>query len=593
MSKPYILADHPCRFVKIYPLYSSDVPDELYYSPGATPDLSDLPYPLPSPRDSYTCEAYTDDGARWLGANGGVVRYDPNAERESDRLMFFSVDRYLPDEDVRTIVAQGNVVWVLCKTGASRIEMKTISCREKAEILTQESQRYVDRRGLYSDQDLREPRDLDSVRGDTQSDNDGGFTAAFAMGETLKYAYLKRTRGANSPETLDAKASALRAGEACLLTLNISGRGNGFPARTYSLVSEKIPDDGLFYQKQEDGFAVCLDTRRARERGMAGMKVKCDAPVPDRLARAYRDLGYRDEDVIYKGDTSSDEVTLHFLNLYFMYEHLCFGDDELRDLVVSSCQALLDHIVENGLVIREADGVPTTWGRWDPEYFNTPVGWADACLNAAQILMYLNVGEHICGRHENWTLCRRQLIAKYHYDDLPEKHLDRFIASSYAEGYDADEMMMYGDNMLAVVAFYGLITLEKDPVLKQKYIRGLRTWRHSLMREHNPGYHFLCMAVDPEHPADMDEIAEWFYRLPVTRLASPMKLARADMPVRIGQAGMTFTGWLPEPDECAITKYDRDPWQYRPMSEGSTSYVESCYPYTFAYWFGKYFGHIE
>ena len=590
---PYKLADHKCRFVKIYPLYSTDIPDELYYTPGTAPDLSDFAYPLPMSADAYTCEAYTSDGVRWLGGKGGLTRVDPAPEREHDRIMFFCVDRYLADEDVRALYADGEVLWALCKTGVSRIEMKTLSCEEKAKLLTQESQRYVDRRGMYSNQDLAEPRDLDSVRGDSQSDNDGGFTAAFTVGETLKYAYYKRIHGANAPETLDAKASAVRAGEACLLTLNISGRGDGFPARTYALRSERVPDDGLFYQKQEDGFAVCLDMSASRSRGVAGMKVKCDAPVPDRLAKLYRDLGYKDDDVIYKGDTSSDEVTLHFLNMLFMYDHLCFDDEELRSIVISSCENLLNHIIDNGLVICELDGKPTTWGRWDPEYFNTPVGWADACLNSAQMLMYLNVGEHICGGREKWTLCRRQLIAKYHYDELPLRHLDRFTHASYAGGCDCDEEMMYGDNMLAVAAFYGLITLEKDPELKAKYIRALRTWDHTLLREYNPGYLFLCKAADPDYPVDMDGVAEWFYRLPVSRIASPVKLDRADVPIRLGQGGEGFTGWLLAPDETAITKYDRDPWQYRPMSEGGVSYVESCYPYTFAYWFGKYFGFID
>ena len=592
MRKPYRLADHQCRFVKIFPLYSSEIPDALYYNPDTVPDLTDFPYPLPSPAAAYTCEAYTEDGARWLGAEGGLARVDLNAERAQDRIMYFCSDRWLADDAVRALYAEGNTLWALCKTGVSRIEMREISCEHKAELLTQESLRYVDRRGLVSNQSLRELRDLDSVRGDTLSDNDGGFTAAFAVGEILHYAYLKRKLGEAAARTQDVKACALRAAEACLLTLNVSGRGDGFPARTYAVASERIPDDGLFYQKRADGFAVCLDTRDARERGIVGKKVRCDAPVPDRLARQYRDPGYNDDDVIYKGDTSSDEVTLHFLNMLFMFDHLCVGDDELRTLVVSSCENLLNHIIDNGLVVREMDGKPTTWGRWDPEYFNTEVGWADACLNSAQILMYLNVAEHICGKREKWTLCRRQLIAKYHYDELPEKHLDRFTHASYAMGADCDEEMMYGDNMLAVVAFYGLITLETDPEQKAKYIRGLRSWDHSLLREHNPGYRFLCMMADPDYPDDMDGIAEWFYRMPVSRLASQVRLDRADVPVRIGLGGYTSTDWLLEPDETAITKYDRNPYRYEPMSEGG-NYLESCYPYTFAYWFGKYFGIIE
>ena len=93
--------------------------------------------------------------------------------------------------------------------------------------------------------------------------------------------------------------------------MNISGRGNGFVARSYLTPDEPVPDDGLFYRKS-GGKAVCLETRASKKRGIAGLEIDASTPVPDRLAALYRERGYSDDGIVYKGDTSSDEMTLHF-----------------------------------------------------------------------------------------------------------------------------------------------------------------------------------------------------------------------------------------------------------------------------------------
>ena len=46
-------------------------------------------------------------------------------------------------------------------------------------------------------------------------------------------------------------------------------------------------------------------------------------------------------------------------------------------------------------------------------------------------------------------------------------------------------------------------------------------------------------------------------------------------------------------DERFIAKYDRNPLEYKNEDSGGVFCVESCYPYTFAYWMGRYFKFIE
>jgi hypothetical protein len=45
-------------------------------------------------------------------------------------------------------------------------------------------------------------------------------------------------------------------------------------------------------------------------------------------------------------------------------------------------------------------------------------------------------------------------------------------------------------------------------------------------------------------------------------------------------------------DEHFISKYDRNPLEFKNEDSGGATCVESCYPFTFAYWIGRHFGFI-
>lgn len=592
MITPIKLETHLNRFCTFYELNNKAIPEALFKTKSEKPDLSDIHYPLPARKDDYTCYTVTDDGALWLGADNGVARYFPKAERKDDIVLHFSAPRYLYDNNVKAIMADGNAVWVLTETGAVRIEMRPLSPREKANILLEETLKYVDRRGMVSQKKLQVPRDLDSIVSYGHSDNDGCFTAGFAIGEILHYAVLKREKGEDDPETQRIRKIATRASEACLLLMNISGRGNGFVARSYLTPDEPVPDDGLFYRKS-GGKAVCLETRASKKRGIAGLEIDASTPVPDRLAALYRERGYSDDGIVYKGDTSSDEMTLHFLHLYFAHKFLAPGDPELGELIKSSIKATMKHIIDHGNELHECDGKPTTWAKWSLEYFNSPFGWSDACLNAGQILMYLLVTMEITGEQGIWREHYDKLVS-LGYADLTTKHHERFYQISLMMNLDCAEELMYGDNMLATATFWGLLMLEKDKELRKKYKKGFESWRGEIAREYNPGYDFPFKLVCPDAELYPERIKTWFYRFHHSRLAAGVSMTkRFDIPVRKRRGGYLEISALCPPDETFIAKYDRNPRQFRDEDSGGVMCVESCYVYTFAYWIGIYYGLIS
>lgn len=594
MKNPIILYPRLTKISSHYKKYDIEVPKSLHEKAPKKPNLEGFPYPLPQRKQDYTCFCEGENGVMWYGSTGGVTRFAENADRKDDIIMHFSARRDLLDNNVIALESDGNNgVWVLTEKGATHIKMVKMSMEEKAYLLTEETKKYVDRRGMVSQKRLAEVGNVASAVSYGHSDNDGTFTANFAIGEIFKYATLKKKLGAYAEETLKARESATRACEACLLLMYIPGRGNGFVARSYVTSAEPIPDDGLFYKKNGET-AVCVSTTDSQNKKLVGKEVKADAPIPERLKKLYTSEGFSDTDIIYKGDTSSDEITNHYVHLLVAHEFLGREDPELDEIIKEAAKATMKHIIDGGYAMIEINGKPTTWAKWNLEYFNSYMGWADACLNAAELLMFLKVTMHVTGEKGLWEEEYNKLLNEYGYKELVTKHYDRFHQISLAGGLEDREEIMYGDHMLAVVSFWALTTLEKDPELNELYKEGFRTWRYSLAPEFNAGYDFLYFLSDPDNAKpDEERIRTWFYRFGATRLAAGVSLTdRIDYPQKIYRAGYREVSALPPNDEHFIAKYDRNPLEFKNEDSGGAHVVESCYPYTFAYWIGRYFGFI-
>ncbi len=583
------------RVVTIYDRFDTQVPKELFSQKSDKPDLENIDFPLPSKKRDYTCFAKSEK-ALWLGAANGLTRYEKNPEFETDRVMYFCASRHLPDDNVKAIYCDSSSpesVWVQTSKGVSHITLEIVSAEEKAHIIDRETQKYVSRRGMVTQKELSVEGELDTVVPYGHSDNSGTFTAGFAMGELCKYAVYKRELGLEHPKTVEARASAIRATEACLLLMYLPGRGDGFVARTYMVSTEPLPNDGLFYKKQ-DGKAVCINTSAAKSRKINGKVIDASHPVPERLAKLYTDLGYTDNDITYKGDTSSDEITSHYMLMYFAHEILGEEDKELNELINNAAKATLAHILDHGNEFYECNNKPTTWAKWSENYFNCVLGWADGCLNAAELLMYLKVVMHITGETGRWLETYNDLIENHSYAHLTTLHDARFHISAMMEGGEPVEGLMYGDHFLATAAYFILIQLEKDEKLREMYKEGYKGWNGTFRREHNPAYDFPYMLSCPEEELDTSRHIDWFRRNSATRLVTSCGITkRADTPIRYRFGGAKETTWLIEPDELAITKYDRNPYDYIDIEGADRFIVESGYVYTFAYWFGRYYGLIR
>lgn len=571
------------------------VPAELFTVENSAPNLDGFPYPLPSAKSDYTCFAAGDDSVMWYGGKTGVTRYDPNGESLEDKIMYFSAHRYLPHHAVDAILADGKDLWALAGDKVSHIEMLTLTAEEKAEILLEETNNYVMRRGMVSQRDLREHRNYESRYPYAACDNDGLFTSGYAVGEMFRYATLREKLGEDHPRVKDARKNATKACEACLLLMYIHGRPEGFIARSYHVTGEPVPDDGIFY-KREGKTAHCIETTYAKENGRVGEEVPCDYPVPERLATLYRDLGYTDDDIYYKADTSSDEVTGHFLQMKFAHDFLAEGDPELDELIKDACKRTTLHIINHGFEFCESSGKPTTWAKWSKNYFeNDPIGYVDAPLNSSEMLVYLKITMYITGEKGLWQETYDKLISEG-YADLGPKHYDRFYQGAMREKVNPEEDLMYGDNMLALMTYWMLCTLEDNEELLEKYRAAFRSWSGLILREHTPGYDFMYKLGVPDADIDIEKEAKWFTHFETNRLLASVNSRRHDVAVKLGrnydEKREFEISALLMPDERHVSKYDRNPYDLF-MGENRGTCIESCYIYTYAYWIGRYYGFID
>ncbi len=448
----------------------------------------------PPALDRGSLTARSSDGATWTGTPEGLWREDPKAP-PLDRIRYFASRRWLPDDHVLALLPDSAAgMWVKTKTGVSHIEFRRMTLEEKAAYFEDRIRKRHLRHGFVASSSLAEPGNLASNR-TVSTDNDGLWTAMYAAAECYRYAATK------SPEALAYAKTAI---EAILKLEAITGRP-GLPARSYILPSEPRPRDGIWFV----------------------------SPTAN---------------LIWKGDTSSDEMVGHFYIFAIAYDLL--PDKELKKRIQSTVRRMMSLIVNHNYTLTDIHGMPTWWGRWDREYFASERGKPDSPLNALEILSFLKVAHHITG------------------DPLFASHYGRLaVGEGYApltEKYkQLRETINYSDEELAMLSFYPLLSLEDDPGLRGIYLAALDQWWENCQNEKNPLWTYIYATANRGKPAPLEDAAWTLQRIPMDLVSWTVKNSnRTDIqwvgdPDRF-QRRQSKT--LLPPDERPIMKWNGNPF---------------------------------
>jgi hypothetical protein len=407
---------------------------------------------------------------------------------------------------------------------------------------------------------VREPWFVEKCRlptpGDTSvwepedDDNDGEYTGNYLVMESFRYATTK------DPE---ARRNSNRAFEALRFLETVNGI-QGFVSRTV------IP---ATWDHMHDPNRTYTDRERAELR------------VRDPRYKPVETRWHPNPDGkwLWKGDTSSDEITGHFFAYLYYYDLVTEGTE--CEVVRDHVRRIMDYIIDHGYVLVEADGTHTRWGVWSPEKLNGDPDWrAERGINAAEILSYLKVSFHITG-DEKFQKEYLSLLQNHGYA-LHVRH-----AKTYARAWNT-----HIDDSLLVEVFPGLLRCERDPLLTALYRSSLDHWYAGIQHERSPFFNFIYSSLTGRDPQISDSV-EFLRDTPLDLINWRIDNSeREDLrAVRAPLLEEISTNRLLPPSERGVVRWDKNPWSIVQGDGGQTEWAPTFW--LMPYWIGRYYGFIE
>jgi hypothetical protein len=491
------------------------------------------------------CVTPGPQGAMWVGTDLGVARYD------GQRWSLRHSKRWLADDDVRDIAFDGDgTAWIATGAGVSAIKRRTMTLAQKADHFLEIClARHVRAPGLVEKCRLEVPGDTSTPK-PRDDDNDGQYTSMYLAMESFRYA------ATGDPQ---AKANAKKAFEA-LRFLQTVTETPGFVARTV------IPSSWT---------SMADPNRKISDRQWAEMVV--DNPRERRIETRWHPS--RDGKWLWKGDTSSDEITGHMYGYLFYYDLV--ADAAERRHVAAHVSKIVDYIIDGGYVLKGVDGTHTKWGVWAPQRLNHDPDWApDRAVNSVEILSYLKLAHHMSGR-QRYQDEYLSLLGEHGYADNVKRPKNTHPA-----------MRTHIDDELLALAYPCLLLHEDDPKLQRLYRASLDHWYAVAQDELSPYFDFTHSSCSGRTP--QLETAVAFLRdasLDLVRWTVD-STRRAD--VRIVRTPewehVQIDRMLPV-SERGVIRWDENPWR---AVQGDGGHTESDGVWwLLPYWMGRYYGYIQ
>jgi len=483
----------------------------------------------------------------WIGTNNGLVCF-PNGDNKN-KLVFRS-KRWLLDDNVRDIFMDKDVVYISTVKGVSQLSVQKKTLADKAnyfEKITQE--RHTREPGIVEHCKLRVPGDL-STWEPLDDDNDGGYTNMYLASLALRYAVTK------DEEVRQRAKQIFKA----ILFLEEVTELPGFIARTVVPADwTQVNDPNEEISPQRKAMMRVLDPRYK--------------PVEIRWRKS------RDGKWLWKGDTSSDEITAHFFG-WAIYYDLC-ADEEDKQLLKALVSRVMDKIIADGFVLKDIDGTHTRWGVWAPEQLKHDPDWAnERGINALEILSYLKTSYHITG-NEKYQKEYEHLLIEEDYASLIKK----------AKNYGPSSRTHIDDELLAFT-YPSLFRYEEDEQWLKIYRDSIQHWYKGIENEDSPLFNFIyawCMGNDPNLEMSVKTLREIPYDLinwtVDNRFREDIRLVRESI------LEVIQTSRLLPPGETAVIRWDKNRWEAVQGDGGRTERAATFY--LFPYWLGKYLGLIE
>ena len=476
------------------------------------------------PYEDTTCLATGFDSDLWIGTTQGAIR------KVKDEYQYFGADHWLPSDNVHDIAVAKNAVYVATDGGIGIIRYEPYTLQKKADYFEKSMNEWGMKRLGFTHK-LYWSGDKDGWLREV-SDNDGGNTAHYLAAMSFKYAVTGDEK---------ARAEAVDAFKAMIWLEEIT-KNSGFIARAI--------------------WAKNVDKGHRADRGSGGLPAKW-YDTPDGLWS-------------WKGDTSSDEVDGHFYAVSIFHDLAAKGPEKER--AAQHLARIAAHIMNNGWVLKDMDGKPTRWGRWDPDYLLRPYGFIARGLNGMQAQTYMRTAYGLTGdtKYEQGF----QQLVKWGYPQYTVRQKLTF---------PPDEVVPWDDE-LAFRCYYTLLRYTHDPAFRSIYLRSLaRTWEVKRM-EHVPWFNFIYGAItgnDCEIEPAVKHLRDWSLDL---RNFSYHNSQRADLAPERGYVPYGGGTRAISPRESEAKEGSRSALNYDGGAGGHAVTVPAGWLED--YWMGRYHGFI-
>lgn len=471
--------------------------------------------------EDTTCIAPGFDRDYWIGTTRGAIR------AVDGDFHYFGYERWLPNDKVNAIACGDRVAYIATDGGLGIIEYEPYTLLKKAAWYERWLDEWGQRRlgflhALLWDEDRRT-----YVR--FLSDNDVGWVSHYLSALSFKYAVTKDPKVRE--QAVDVFKSVKWSEEITPI--------EGFPARAIHAVGED---------------AVKSST------GSGGLPAEWHRTADGKWE--------------WKGDTSSDEVDAHVYCVSTFYELAAQGKE--KEAVKEHLRRVIGHIVDKGWVLRDVDGKPTRWARWDPEYLQRPYGYSARGLNGMEALSYVTTAYAITG-DAKFKKGKQQLLDwGYHKESVRQKLVFPEVT--------------HFDDRLAFFAYYPLLRYEKDPELRSIFRRSLeRSWEIKRV-ERVPWFCYIYGALtgnECENESAAKHLREWPLDCINYRYVNSH---RCDLKVPRGYRNYV-SDWKPmSPRNIGPGWLDRDALE---LDGGGDHRVLEPSGWLDEYWMARYYGMIE
>ncbi|MCC6489918.1 MAG: hypothetical protein IT364_20685, partial [Candidatus Hydrogenedentes bacterium] len=456
------------------------------------------------PVEDVTALAIDASDRLWIGTSRGLVLYLPYAE---GRQWFYRAgERYLPGNRVAAVAVtpDGRTVYTATDKGLGRLDTITTTLLERAQTIERLVNERHRRLGMVATC-LLDDAEHPSSHTIHDNDNDGLWTAYHVAAMSLCY-------GATHDES--AKASARESMHALYMLQNASGIP-GVVARSV------LPPD-------------------------MGSQKDLDRPEPQRQWQRTPDGA-----MYWKSDTSSDEIDGHYLAFYAYYEHIAQHDPEEKALIQKQVRDVTDYLIKNNYQLIDWNGKRTRWGFWNPEAINEDASnFLENGLNSLQMLSFLKTAHYVTG-DEKYAEHYRKLIVKHGY-------LSNVLLTKKLFPDDNN----HSDDQLGFVAWYPILQLEHDPVIREALHAAVRRHYKVVAPEKSSFYTFVFATVAPNE-ALLDEAIENLREIPTDRRTWVMDNSERDdvrLQSRANRFGKPVLDRALPMDERTFKKWNDDPY---------------------------------